>query len=385
MAGSGELSNELRLELATRFKRQGIEAYRRGATGEARTALLKAARKLLELAADSPEVLRDQRRAEANRLREMARKIAPSERPAASASTSGGEATTGDGEDPPTGDEWRIEGATGVSMDDVIGLEDAKAMVRRRIVYPFSHPEAGKRFERTSGGGVLLYGPPGTGKTMLARAMAGEVDAVFLAARSSDLMTKWVGESEQNLRSLFESARRSGRAVIFLDEVDAVLPARTGEAHVSNRLTQEFLVQMDGLDSNTEGILVVGATNRPWDMDPAALRPGRFGELIYVGLPTRDDRQAMLVEMLGAVPVDEGLDLSEIAARTDRFSGADLAGVVNRCKDAAFEREVVTSVPQCITPDDFDAVLSTARPSVSEVTLAEFQRFGSTESVGESS
>ncbi|MFP4217011.1 MAG: ATP-binding protein, partial [Phycisphaerae bacterium] len=262
------------------------------------------------------------------------------------------------------------------AMDDVIGLEDAKAMVRRRIVYPFSHPEAGKRFERTPGGGVLLYGPPGTGKTMLARAIAGEVDAVFLSARSSDLLTKWVGESEQNLRRLFESARDSGRAVVFLDEVDTLLPCRRGESHVTDRLTQEFLVQMDGLGSSTEGILVIGATNRPWDMDEAALRPGRFGELVYVGLPDGPARAAMLTCRLGRVPVDADVDIDELAQRTEGFSGADLAGLCDRVKDAAFEREVVSGAPQSVRREDFAAALSQGSPSVSPAAMEHFERFG---------
>ena len=169
---------------------------------------------------------------------------------------------------------------------DVAGLEDVKEEIRLRLIYPLAHPEKAQRYGIQSGGGLLLYGPPGTGKTLLARAVAGEIDAAFFTARPSELMSKWVGEAEQNIARLFDEARQCERAIIFLDEVEAMIPARRSSGStVMQRVVPQILAELQGIRQRSSGLLFMGATNEPWALDPAVLRPGRFDARIYVGLP----------------------------------------------------------------------------------------------------
>lgn len=148
------------------------------------------------------------------------------------------------------------------------------------------YPEKAKKWKVKTGGGVLLYGPPGTGKTYLAEAVAGELDADFFYVKASDIMSKWVGESEKRVAELFKKARESKKAVIFIDEIDALLPKRTTHSSVMQRVVPQFLAEMDGIDSRNENILLMAATNVPWNIDPAALRPGRFDFKFYIPLQT---------------------------------------------------------------------------------------------------
>lgn len=173
-----------------------------------------------------------------------------------------------------------------VTFDDVAGLEEVKEKIRDLIITPFLYPEKAKKWKVKTGGGVLLYGPPGTGKTYLAEAVAGELDADFFYVKASDIMSKWVGESEKRVAELFKKARESKKAVIFIDEIDALLPKRTTHSSVMQRVVPQFLAEMDGIDSRNENILLMAATNVPWNIDPAALRPGRFDFKFYIPLQT---------------------------------------------------------------------------------------------------
>jgi transitional endoplasmic reticulum ATPase len=209
---------------------------------------------------------------------------------------------------------------------------------------------------------------------MMAKAVAGEIDATFFAVRCSNLMSKWVGEAERNVAELFTSARSCSRAVVFLDEAEALLPRRGGDSPVMNRLVPEFLSQVDGL-AGGESMLLLGATNRPWDMDEAALRQGRFGDLIYVGLPDLEARQEILRKALDGVPVSPAVSVKELAVSLEGFSGADLVGIAQRLKDRPFEREIVTGRQSQIEAGDVEAVLSASRPSVTGAMLARYRAF----------
>src|SRR5262245_31004991 len=166
---------------------------------------------------------------------------------------------------------------------DVVGMEELKKTIRLRIIEPFRRPSLFQRFAKKSGGGILLYGPPGCGKTLIARAIAGECEASFVHVGISDVLNMWIGESERNLAALFEKARAESPSVLFFDELDALAFSRSKSTSDHTRhLVDEFLQQLDGLSGDNSGVLVLAATNMPWDVDSAMKRPGRFDRQLFV-------------------------------------------------------------------------------------------------------
>jgi transitional endoplasmic reticulum ATPase len=216
--------------------------------------------------------------------------------------------------------------APAVRWDEVGGVDEARERLREGVELPLKHPEAFRRLGIRPAKGFLLYGPPGTGKTLLAKATARESEANFIATKSSDLLSKWYGESEQQIARLFARGRQVAPTVIFIDELDSLVPARgggLGEPQVTERVVNTILSEMDGLEE-LQSVVVIGATNRPNLVDPALLRPGRFDELIYVGVPDEKGRRHILGIHTMGMPLAADVDLDSIAARTDRHTGADL-------------------------------------------------------------
>lgn len=358
------------LEQFERHRDEGMAAYKAGRLRDARYQLLKAAEYLFRVAAQSSGTLREQRKRNAQKLLEMAKGIeVPDALSEETADAPGGETGAG-------AQRWIVRRKPGVRFTDIAGLEDVKALVKRRVIYPFVHPEATQRYKKKAGGGVLLYGPPGTGKTMMAKAIASELEATFFSVKCSDIITKWVGQAEKNLQRLFAAARACPRAVVFLDETEAIVSRRGSNSTVMNRVIPEFLSQVDGLGSESESaLLLLGATNRPWDMDEAALRAGRFGELIYVGLPDCEARLDMLRRGLEDVPVADGVDIEDLARRLEGYTGADINGLLERATDLPYEREIRTGQPSQIEPDDVEAALERTKPSVTEAQLSRYAKF----------
>lgn len=222
--------------------------------------------------------------------------------------------------------------APNVTWDDVGGLETVRQRMREGIELPLKNPEAFRRLGIRPAKGFLMFGPPGTGKTMLAKAVAHEAEANFITARSSDLLSKWYGESEQQVARLFRRARQVAPTVIFIDEIDSLVPARGGgfgEPQVTERVVNTILSEMDGLEELT-GVVVIGATNRPNLVDPALLRPGRFDELVYVPVPDAPARRRILEIQTREMPLGEDVDLGVFADRAERYTGADLQDLVRR-------------------------------------------------------
>ncbi|MDQ3245363.1 MAG: CDC48 family AAA ATPase [Pseudomonadota bacterium] len=272
--------------------------------------------------------------------------------------------------------EVMVEAPT-IRWDDVGGLDQPRDRLREGIELPLKHPDAFKRLGIRPAKGFLLYGPPGTGKTLLAKAAARESEANFIATKSSDLLSKWYGESEQQISRLFARARQVAPTVIFIDELDSMVPARgggMGEPQVTERVVNTILSEMDGLEE-LNSVVVIGATNRPTLIDPALLRPGRFDELIYVGTPDTGGRRQILAIHTKNMPVAKDVDLDSLAQRTERFTGADLEDLVRRAGLTALRRGLETAE---VTAADFEAALGETRASVTPEMLDEYKKIEQT-------
>jgi len=253
-----------------------------------------------------------------------------------------------------------------VTFADVGGLDQVKDQIKKRIILPFSKPSLFQRFKKRVGGGILLYGPPGCGKTLLARCTAGECNAAFFNVAISDVLDMYIGESERKLNALFEKARSSAPAVLFFDELEALAGKRqyTREA-TSSKLVSQFLSEMDGFTKNNQGVLILGATNVPWAIDPAFRRPGRFDRVLFVPPPDRAARAAILQRLLDKRPA-EGCDAEAVAQKTVGFSGADLEHVIELASDAAIEESLAAGKEQPIRQAHLIAALGEARPTTTE-------------------
>ncbi|WP_066557779.1 CDC48 family AAA ATPase [Croceicoccus bisphenolivorans] len=261
-----------------------------------------------------------------------------------------------------------------VGWADIGGLDDATEMLREGVELPLKNPDAFKRLGIRPAKGFLLYGPPGTGKTLLAKAVAKEAEANFISMKSSDLLSKWYGESEQQISKLFARARQVAPCVVFIDEIDSLVPARGSsgnEPQVTARVVNTILAEMDGLEE-LQSVVVIGATNRPTLVDPALLRPGRFDELVYVGAPSEPGRQHILKIHTQDMPLAGDVDLAAIARQTERYTGADLEDVVRRAGLNAIRREGagVTAV----TKADFEDALKDSRPTVTDQMETEYAK-----------
>ncbi|WFL78906.1 CDC48 family AAA ATPase [Altererythrobacter arenosus] len=261
-----------------------------------------------------------------------------------------------------------------VSWDDIGGVGDAIDKLKEGIELPLKNPDAFMRLGIRPAKGFLLYGPPGTGKTLLAKAVAKEAEANFISMKSSDLLSKWYGESEQQIAKMFQRARAVAPCVIFIDEIDSLVPARgsgQGEPQVTGRVVNTILAEMDGLEE-LQSVVVIGATNRPALVDPALLRPGRFDELVYVGTPDKEGRKHILEIHTEGMPLAKGVDLGAIAAKTERFTGADLEDVVRRAGLNALRR--VGGEVKEVAKEDFDAALEDSRATVTSQMEAEYKK-----------
>lgn len=292
-----------------------------------------------------------------------------------------------------------------VNWEDIGGLEDVKRELKEVVQYPIDHPEKFLKFGMNPSKGVLFYGPPGCGKTLLAKAIASECQANFISVKGPELLTMWVGESEANVRDIFDKARAAAPCVIFFDELDSIATSRNksrGDSGVTDRVLNQMLAEMDGMNQK-KNVFVIGATNRPGNLDTAIMRPGRLDQLIYIPLPDRDSRESILRANLRKTPLDESVDLAEIARVTEKFSGADLTEICQRaCKLAIRESieaelkknkqnentkidptrlEVDEDPVPCLTARHFKQAMKHARRSVDEKELEMHEAFARSQKV----
>ena len=260
-----------------------------------------------------------------------------------------------------------------VTWDEVGGLEEVKIKLREAIEMPLKDPDAFKRMGIRPPRGILLYGPPGTGKTLLAKAVATESESNFISIKGPEVMSKWVGESEKAVRMIFKKARQVAPCVVFLDEIDAIAHRRGSDTDsgVGERVVNQLLTSLDGLET-LEGVVVVGATNRPDMVDPALLRTGRFDRLILVPVPDRQARIEILKVHTKEMPL-EGVDLEELAVELDGYTGADIEGL---CREAAMLALRENRKARKVTMAHFQEAMKVVHSSIDEETMKFYERIG---------
>ena len=282
--------------------------------------------------------------------------------------------------------EYELQKKPDVTFDQIAGMKEAKSSILEMVVYPVKNPDKAKALHIKPGGGVLLYGPPGNGKTMFGKAIAHEIDAPFFYASGAELLSKWHGESEQNLSRLIKSAQRHPVAVLFLDELDGLLPRRTDSSQaVDNRLVTQFLADIGGFRNSNNVLLVLGATNKPWEVDEAVFRTGRFDEKIYIGLPDYDARLGMLKMALCHLPLQKGIVLEAWAKSLDGYTGSDIISIVEVAKRRAFHRSISEKAEPVICELDVQYANSRIPSSVTTEMLDQYEAFNAKRFNGNSS
>lgn len=251
----------------------------------------------------------------------------------------------------PEDDAWFLQKPE-INFGHVGGMQRVKQEIAMKIIEPVRNPELFKAFGKKAGGGILLYGPPGCGKTFIAKATAGEINAQFISVGLHDILDMWMGNSEKNLHEIFEVARRNAPCVLFIDEVDAMGASRSDMKGNSLRhVINQFLAELDGVSSSNEGVLVLAATNAPWNVDAAFRRPGRFDRVIFVAPPDKEARIQLLESTLAEKPVGS-IDVAKVAAATENYSGADLKAVVDIASEEKLQESMAKGAIQPIETKD---------------------------------
>ena len=261
--------------------------------------------------------------------------------------------------------------APNVHWEDIGGLEDLKMQLKEAVELPLKKPEAFQRLGIKPPKGILLYGPSGTGKTMLAKAVATESEANFILVKGPELLNKFIGESEKGVRKVFEKARQTAPTIIFFDEIDALVPRRGLDlsSQVTERVVNAMLAEMDGLEELSE-VVILGATNRPDLLDPSLLRPGRFDRAILTPLPDKAARLSIFKIYTKNMPLTKDVDIEKLVENTDKYTGADIAGVCKEAGLVALRRDIETKE---ITKKDFEEALKRVKPSLREEDIKRYK------------
>ena len=366
-----------------RLKSKGVSAYKNGDYLAAKSYLVDAAECMIEMAeaAKTPETRR-QHEELAVELVDLAKDCDSFQaqgrrtKPVLRGGRSGAQREKEDDAGADVSD-WIVKDKPTIGFDDIAGLDDVKEDIRLKMIYPFAHPKLAQRYGISTGGGILLYGPPGTGKTMIAKAIAHEIDATFFVVSPAQMLSKWVGEAEQNIRKLFEAAKAEKTSVIFLDETEALVPKRkSGGSTVMQRVVPQILQELEGFDRRGDrALLFVGATNKPWMLDEAILRPGRLDAKIYVGLPDALARYRLLEINFDDRPLAGDVEFGELCDRLDGYSGADIRNIAQRAAQLPFMEAIAGKDARPISRKDIIAVIEATTPSVSPSDLIRYDKF----------
>lgn len=250
-----------------------------------------------------------------------------------------------------------------LNFGNVGGMEAVKEQIRMKIIYPLLHAELFKAYDKKVGGGVLLYGPPGCGKTLISKATAGEIKANFIALGLHQILDMWIGNSEKNMHEVFELARQNAPSILFFDEVDALAADRRDLRQSAGRnLINAFLSEMDGAESNNDGVLIIGATNAPWHIDPAFRRPGRFDRTLFVPPPDEPGRASIIEVIAQNKPITE-LDPRALAKKCENFSGADLKAVFDLATEEVLNQAMETGKVIPLTTKDLIRAAGMHKPT----------------------
>lgn len=356
------------------YQEDAMAAERRGNLTGARKLYRQAALALCEMAKLETGNTQLQRIEHAQELMDYADQLLTAQaQPAGASGGTAGQSARQAG-DADSDNPWVSEGIPDTTFDDVIGMEDVKKTIRNRVIDQIKFPELYEQFGLSGGTGILLYGLPGTGKTTIARAIAHEVSAPMYVVKLSDVMNKWVGESEKRIHSLFEKARSTPVSIIFFDDFDALGGERSDDNNVNNKIIVELINQMDGFRKNTNTIVLLAATNNPWIIDSAIMR--RFEHHIYVPLANHDARIAMLQKQLKNIPTAADIDYSALSDMIKGYNGADIVAVIKNAKTAALERtkEAQRNGESTISPVTYDDLVSAARQHKTSVNPKDIAR-----------
>jgi transitional endoplasmic reticulum ATPase len=352
-----------------------MDSRTKGDLDGTRIHLLKASEKLFKASSLSQGSLRESRKQLAQQLLDEANSLTTASLPVQTAPSNKANISLGDDAQ---AESWIVREKPDIRFEDIAGLEDVKEQIRLKLLYPFTHADVARQYGINPGGGMLLYGPPGTGKTLIARAVAGEIDAAFFSITPSEVMSQWVGVAEQNITRLFAEAESYPLSVIFFDEMESLSPKRRQSGStIMVRVVPQLLAELDGFAKRKNPLLLIGATNEPWALDPAMMRPGRLDRLVYVPPPDLAARQKILEMNLTQAPVDEKVDLSIVATATNGFSGADLAELAKRTREKVFSEAVHLGIIRPICQEDFSTVLETMQPSISEKEVQLYEEYAS--------
>ncbi|TCC92121.1 AAA family ATPase [Pedobacter frigiditerrae] len=253
-----------------------------------------------------------------------------------------------------------------INFSDVGGMDIVKKEIELKIIKPLLHPELYKAYGKKTGGGILLYGPPGCGKTFIAKATAGQVNAKFISVGLNDILDMWIGNSEKNLHEIFELARQNTPCVLFIDEIDALGASRSDMKQSSGRhLINQFLQELDGIDNNNDGVLILGATNTPWNLDPAFRRPGRFDRIVFVPPPDEVSRESILRLKLQNKPTTN-IDYVSLSRKIENFSGADIDAIIDIAIELKLEASFIDGIPKPIDTSDLQNAIKKHKASTQE-------------------
>ncbi len=363
------MNNQGKVEAYNSFYQQGKDLFASGDIAEARVAFLKAADLANEIAlsASSYDVRMDYHSSAKKILEFVKTKCVNKKEVVGESSTENNNKNI------------KPQSKDGsISFDDVAGLKEVKDEIRFKVLEPLENPELAKRYKIQAGGKILLYGPPGTGKTFIARAIAGEVDAEFYAVNCQDLISKYMGDSSRQLDALFEEAQKNEKAIIFFDEFDSVASKRgdssDGVDAEMARFVATFLTKVDGfkVSKSCKMLLLIAATNRPWVIDSAMLRGGRFDTQIYVGVPDYDARLFLVEKSFDGLPLDGDVNLEKLAEVLDGYGGGDIMAICDKIKLNTYKRAIKSHQEENISREDCNSVLSNSKSNLNTEELAKF-------------
>lgn len=354
-------------------KRAGIKAIKEDRFDDARFHLLQAAELLFKLANKSTEGLKKVRKKNADKLLSLAKQVTQKEND----ETDEKKEKAAGSDDPGENDELLVVEKPNVKFSDVAGLGDVKKEIKLRMIYPYTNPEKAEKYGIGKGGGLLLFGPPGTGKTLLSRAVAGEIEAAFFNIMPSKIMSKWVGEAEQKIEKLFERAKSHEKSVIFIDEIESLIPNRSSSnSSVMARVVPQILAELEGFEERENALLFIGATNTPWLLDPAVLRPGRFDDKVFVGLPDRESRREIFRLNLSEKFLSDDINYYTLSDYTEGYSGADIREICNKASKKRFLDAVKREgESKPISLEDLQQSIDEVSPSVEQKTMKKLRKF----------